>query len=133
MAAARLAAFFERHVLLVAGVLAALAAHPTCNLLYRCGCAPFWSGGVTHCNIHRPSPPHCPWCSGGALAFAAVAAAIVATMAGALVLARRRYGRRLPTSAAAVVLGFALGALLAGLAAALIAGYPTVLGIPLRP
>jgi hypothetical protein len=36
-----------------------------CDLVYRCGCRSLWAGAAAHCNIHRASGPHCPWCSVG--------------------------------------------------------------------
>ena len=37
---------------------------PICGFLFGCGCHFLWSGGLTHCNIHNPLPPNCPWCTG---------------------------------------------------------------------
>ncbi len=33
-----------------------------CSLIFGCGCQSLWAGGTLSCNIHAPSPPHCPWC-----------------------------------------------------------------------
>lgn len=33
-----------------------------CDLIFACGCQSLWAGGSASCNIHAPSPPHCPWC-----------------------------------------------------------------------
>ena len=33
-----------------------------CNLIFQCGCTWPWAGGSSHCNIHNPNGPHCPWC-----------------------------------------------------------------------
>ncbi len=33
-----------------------------CDLLFDCGCRALWAGAASHCNIHNPGPPHCPWC-----------------------------------------------------------------------
>ena len=50
-----------------------------CDIIFGCGCRPLWSGAAAACNIHNPSPPHCPWCQhpgwGGAVAFFSVTAA----------------------------------------------------------
>ena len=36
---------------------------PACDLIYNCGCTHLWAGADTHCNIHNPAPPNCPFCS----------------------------------------------------------------------
>ena len=70
-------------ILAVAVAATALTLLPVCNALFDCGCTwPMW-GGADHCNIHHPSPPHCPLCRNwgdGALA----AATLVAAWAGGL-------------------------------------------------
>src|SRR5918996_615143 len=35
-----------------------------CGFVFGCGCSFLWSGGLSHCNIHNPLPPNCPWCTG---------------------------------------------------------------------
>lgn len=35
---------------------------PACDMLHRCGCRPFWSGGGEACDVHGSRGPHCPWC-----------------------------------------------------------------------
>ena len=42
---------------------------PVCNLLFKCGCSWLWTTAAAHCNIHNAEPPHCPWCSHGALGY----------------------------------------------------------------
>jgi hypothetical protein len=37
---------------------------PFCGFMFGCGCSFLWSGALSHCNIHNPIPPDCPWCSG---------------------------------------------------------------------
>lgn len=37
---------------------------PLCDLAFDCGCTWPLLGGATHCNMHRPAPPHCPLCRG---------------------------------------------------------------------
>jgi hypothetical protein len=37
---------------------------PFCGFVFGCGCSFLWSGALSHCNIHNPIPPNCPWCSG---------------------------------------------------------------------
>ena len=34
-----------------------------CATIFRCGCQSLWSGAAAHCNIHRASGHHCPWCA----------------------------------------------------------------------
>jgi hypothetical protein len=37
---------------------------PFCGFMFGCGCSFLWSGALSHCNIHNPMPPNCPWCTG---------------------------------------------------------------------
>lgn len=48
----------------VAALLTPTIYHPLCDAVFRCGCAWFFAGGATLCNIHNAAPPHCPACSG---------------------------------------------------------------------
>jgi len=43
-------------------VFVTLFIHPTCNLLFRCGCRMIGFGGIAPCNMHDASTPDCPWC-----------------------------------------------------------------------
>jgi hypothetical protein len=63
---------------LLAAAITVVAYMPICNLAFRCGCTWPWAGGVAHCNIHNPRPPHCPVCSGsrGAGFFLLIAAPV---------------------------------------------------------
>lgn len=112
--------------LLLAPVIA-LSLHPACNFIFECGCEPVWAGGVEHCNIYVPEAPDCPWCTGG-LARTLWVGAIV--LGAPLLLAARSAmrGRRLWRVLLAGLLGYAAGALLAGLLAALVTGYPRWMG-----
>ena len=67
----------------------------------------------------------------GPSGFALVAAGVILAQAGALLLARRRFGRRLGTSLGAVAVGLAVGALGAGLVSALLRHYPSFIGLRL--
>jgi hypothetical protein len=62
---------------IAAVALAAATFHPTCDLVFRCGCAWFFAGGAAHCDVNDPAPPNCPPCT-DAPAGAAFAAALVA-------------------------------------------------------
>ena len=53
----------------VAVVSASVLMPPVCNLLFKCGCSWLWTTAAAHCNIHNAAPPHCPWCSHGALGY----------------------------------------------------------------
>ena len=53
----------------VAVVSASVLMPPVCNLLFKCGCSWLWTTAAAHCNVHNPAPPHCPWCSHGALGY----------------------------------------------------------------
>ncbi|HSE41259.1 MAG TPA: hypothetical protein VLH08_10895 [Acidobacteriota bacterium] len=35
---------------------------PLCGLVFQCGCTHLWAGADSHCNIHVPGKPDCPWC-----------------------------------------------------------------------
>lgn len=72
-------------MVVVAGI-AALTAHPICNLLFACGCR-FLT--ADHCNIHHPAPPHCPWCARPSLFYMAVAVWLVCAFVGARLAAGR--------------------------------------------
>jgi len=120
----------------LAVVLTLGATHPSCNLLFDCGCTWLFWGGAEACNIHVPNPPHCPWCTGGNIRFTVVLVLTLAAQLGAQswLLARRR-GE--PTTDVLVlglklllvsVLGFAAAALAAGAYAAWQTNYPTFLG-----
>ncbi|HXU70451.1 MAG TPA: hypothetical protein VN947_14035 [Polyangia bacterium] len=91
-------------------------AHPFCHLVFHCGCSAL--ALTAHCNIHAPSPPHCPWCA-QPLWF--VLAALLALVAGgaAMALVRRRSTAILPSVSAGLVgavAGASLGAMITILA-----------------
>jgi hypothetical protein len=108
-----------------------LSIHTICQLQFDCGCTPLWRDGTEHCNIHTPGVPHCPWCYGGILRAVWVGAIVLGATAVGLARASRRNASGRETFLHGVV-GYLLGALLAGLIAALVTGYPHWLGIPLR-
>jgi hypothetical protein len=72
----------------VAVVSASVLMPPVCNLLFKCGCSWLWTTAAAHCNVHNSMPPHCPWCSHGALGYYLPYAgfAIGQFLAGALVV-----------------------------------------------
>jgi hypothetical protein len=96
----------------IVAVATVVGAHPFCHLMFRCGC-----GLVSlsaHCNIHRPAPPHCPWCAQPAwFALAGLLALVGAT------LLMRLIARRSPSLWAQVVAGLA-GAVAGGAIGALV-------------
>ena len=53
----------------VAVVSASVLMPPVCHLLFKCGCSWLWTTAAAHCNIHNAAPPHCPWCSHGAIGY----------------------------------------------------------------
>jgi hypothetical protein len=48
--------------LVALALLASFALYPFCGFVFGCGCVMSGFEGATHCNVHRPSGPHCPWC-----------------------------------------------------------------------
>ncbi len=100
----------------IVAALAVVGAHPFCNWMFGCGCT--LVGLTAHCNIHSPSPPHCPWCAQPAWFALAALLALVAAGA-AMVLVRRRTAAVLPSVAAGfvgLVAGGGVGALVTRLA-----------------
>jgi hypothetical protein len=123
-----IAARIERFSLAIGGALAALGSLRICGCIFGCGCT---ATSDARCNVHLANAPHCPWCTIGPSGLALVALSVVLVQACMLLVARRRFGRRLGTSLGAVVVGLALGALSAGLVSALWRDYPFFLGIAL--
>jgi hypothetical protein len=81
---------FKRFLLLaaIAIVSASILMPPVCDLLFKCGCSWLWTTAAAQCNIHNAAPPHCPWCSHGALGYYVPYAGFIAGqfLVGALVL-----------------------------------------------
>ena len=90
-----------------------------CDLLFDCGCRALWAGRAAHCNIHNPSPPHCPWCVDGGILGQWTHAGIVVAQA-ALALWPGRFGK---LRAASVFLAFPVVGGLGGLIAAMTTDY----------
>jgi hypothetical protein len=103
----------QRKVLTLAAALFASSLFflDLCGLVFSCGCRSLWSGGAAHCNIHNPSPPHCPWCAHPA-AGGAVAVAAIAAVQGWILFRRGRAG--LPLRFALALLSFPVTAGLVG-------------------
>jgi hypothetical protein len=100
----------------IVAALAITGAHPFCNAMFHCGCSPF--GLTAHCNIHAPSPPHCPWCAQPAW-FALAALLGLVGAAVAMTLVWRKTTATLPSllaGLAGVVAGGWLGAIVTKLA-----------------
>jgi len=75
----------------MAAALTAATFHPVCNLVFRCGCAWFFAGGASHCDILDPAPPNCPPCASAAAGAAFSAVLVLGWLA--LVRATRRLAR----------------------------------------
>jgi hypothetical protein len=57
-------------VLLIVAIISTMTfMAPLCGFMFKCGCVWNWAGASRHCNIHQPSPPHCPWCAHGKLGY----------------------------------------------------------------
>jgi len=100
-----------------------------CHLIFNCGCTWAWAGAASRCNVHNPSPPHCPWCCHGWTGFLWVPAVILLAE-GAVVLGLRKRGIAAQLAGACITY-FVVGAA-AGLVSALMDGYPSWLGLSLR-
>jgi len=99
----------------VAIVSASVLMPPVCHLLFKCGCSWLWTTAAAHCNVHNATPPHCPWCSHGALGYYLPYAGFIVGqfLAGALIL--RATGHLvlalLVTVAAILPVGYVMGIL----------------------
>ncbi len=102
----------ERWALAVVALVAAAAAHPVCNLFFRCGCDLY---GPAHCNIHHAAGPYCPWCA-HLWAFPLVGAGWMATSMLCVGFARRRFGRHAFSTLGFGLAGLVIGMLLSGAA-----------------
>ena len=99
-------------------LVAIVGAHPFCNLMFHCGCG--LVSLTAHCNIHQPSPPHCPWCAHPPW-FALAALFGLGGAWAAMHLVRRRSPALLPSVLAGLgglVAGGLVGALVTRLASA---------------
>lgn len=105
--------------LAVVALIAVAAAHPICNLVFRCGCGWF---STAHCNLHASTGPRCPWCVVPWTFVASGALWIIGAAAGLLV-ARRLSSRWLVAMAAALV-GFAVAVVVSAALTAWLTGYP---------
>lgn len=116
--------FRGRHVLaaLVLCGLAAAMLYPFCGLVFRCGCTAMWLTAATHCNVHHPTGPHCPWCEHPGLGTVGLVLALV--FQGFLYVLVFRRARSAAAAGFAAVLFFPLAALLAALLTWLPTDYP---------
>lgn len=73
---------------------------PFCGMLFGCGCTWLWDGAASHCNIHHPGPPDCPWCAHRGIAGSVATLGIAACQLLLAFLTLKRTGR---TSLACVV------------------------------
>jgi hypothetical protein len=81
--------------LLAVSVVIALSLLSLCDLIFDCGCRPFWAGAASHCDIHVAGPPDCPFCAGG-LRFAVIAACVIFGALAAIVTVSRSLTTRFP-------------------------------------
>lgn len=86
----------------LAVVSASVLMPPVCHLLFKCGCSWLWTTAAAHCNVHKPTPPHCPWCSFGALGYYLPYAGLVCGQAAIGVLVFRFSGWLFVSALAAV-------------------------------
>jgi hypothetical protein len=94
----------------IVAALAIAGAHPFCNLVFHCGC-----GALTltaHCNIHAPSPPHCPWCAQPAWFALAAALGLVGAAIAMRLVRRHTTAIRVTAGLVGVIAGASLGALI---------------------
>ncbi len=85
--------------------------------MFHCGCSAL--ALTAHCNIHAPSPPHCPWCAQPAwFALAALLALACAGVAIALLWRRgtTAVAPSIVVGLAGLVVGGGVGALITRLA-----------------
>src|SRR5215813_14134376 len=86
----------SKQLLILAGVAvvsASVLMPPVCNLIFKCGCSWLWTSAAAHCNVHNLLPPHCPWCSHGALGYYLPYAGFIVGQFGAGVLMFRLTGK----------------------------------------
>ena len=84
-----------------------------CDAIFDCGCAPPWAGAASHCNIHTPGPPDCPFCVGGYRFLIASIAMVGLALTGIVVVSRK-----VTTHFAALLAAGIAGYLLAAVASA---------------
>jgi hypothetical protein len=109
-------------------VLMGVTLYPICGAVFRCGCNIV--RGATHCNVHRPGVPHCPWCSATGRVVGANFAVILSATAGAA-YSGVRWRRRAWAGVIGGVLGYLLSTAVVTLVTALAVGYPVWLGVRL--
>ena len=107
-------------------LLASFALYPFCGFVFGCGCVMSGFGGAAHCNVHRPSGPHCPWCEHAWLG----TTAMVLILIGQAIVYFLVFRRSRSTAAAgfAGLLAFPLAALLGAFLTWLPTDYPHFLG-----
>jgi hypothetical protein len=107
-------------------LLASLALYPFCGLVFGCGCVMTGLGGASHCNVHRPTGPHCPWCEHAWLGTAGLV--LILTAQAIVYFFVFRKSRSSAAAGFAGLLAFPLAALLGALLTWLPTDYPHFLG-----
>ena len=110
---------------ILGGLLAGPALMPICDLCFDCGCGWPGFGGHSHCDIHTPGPPDCPWCDHPSTFVLAMLLAYGLALVGTL-----RLGGRAPVLVHVLVsLTLVLaGTLFAGIVTSILTGRPVLAG-----
>jgi hypothetical protein len=102
---------------------------PLCALMFRCGCT--FSALEQHCNVHDPTPPHCPWCEGGVKVFLPGYVVAIVLAGGCSWMSLRRWRPSLPLALSSGIVIYGSLMSLSGLITARLMHYPTWFGIQL--
>lgn len=107
-------------ILIVSLAVSWTFAFDLCQLVFQCGCAHAWAGGMAQCNVHMPNVKHCPWCNAGTAGYAVIYACIALPQAW---LSFRPRVWMWPLRLIAALLAFPVFGILEAVALGLITGY----------